>query len=71
MSVATVTIWAGDFLVTATFLTLAEHLGMRGCFLLFAALCVCAFIFALRFVPETRGRTLEQIEESWSRAASA
>jgi MFS transporter, SP family, galactose:H+ symporter len=64
MSVATVTIWAGDFLVTATFLTLVEHLGMRGCFLLFAGLCVIALAFSYFMVPETRGRTLEEIEIS-------
>jgi MFS transporter, SP family, galactose:H+ symporter len=67
MSLATIAIWASDFLVTATFLTVVEHLGMRGCFLLFAALCVVAFVFSFRMVPETRGRTLEQIENSWNR----
>jgi len=66
MSLATMAIWAGDFLVTATFLTVVEHLGMRGCFLLFAGLCVVAFVFSLRIVPETRGRTLEEIENSWN-----
>jgi MFS transporter, SP family, galactose:H+ symporter len=66
MSVATFTVWGFDFLVTATFLTLAEKLGMRGCFLLFAVLCVAALLFAFAFVPETRRRTLEEIEKSWS-----
>ena len=70
MSLATMAIWAFDFLVTATFLTVVEHLGMRGCFLLFAALCVAAFVFSLKMVPETRGRTLEQIEESWNARAN-
>jgi sugar porter (SP) family MFS transporter len=71
MSLATMTIWAGDFLVTATFLTVVEHLGMRGCFLLFAGLCLVAFVFSLRMVPETRGQTLEQIENSWNRSAKS
>jgi MFS transporter, SP family, galactose:H+ symporter len=71
MSLATMTIWAGDFLVTATFLTVVEHLGMRGCFLLFAGLCLVAFVFSLRMVPETRGQTLEQIENSWNRLAKS
>jgi sugar porter (SP) family MFS transporter len=66
MSLATMAIWAGDFLVTATFLTLVEHLGMTGCFKLFAVLCLAALIFSFFFVPETRGRTLEEIERSWS-----
>jgi MFS transporter, SP family, galactose:H+ symporter len=67
MSLATLAIWASDFLVTATFLTIVEHIGMRGCFMLFAGLCVVAFVFSFRMVPETRGRTLEQIENSWNR----
>jgi len=67
MSLATLAIWASDFLVTATFLTIVEHIGMRGCFMLFAGLCVVAFVFSFRIVPETRGRTLEQIENSWNR----
>ena len=68
MSLATLAIWASDFLVTATFLTIVEHIGMRGCFMLFAGLCVVAFVFSFRMVPETRGRTLEQIENSWNRS---
>jgi MFS transporter, SP family, galactose:H+ symporter len=71
MSLATIAIWASDFLVTATFLTVVEHLGMRGCFLLFAGLCLVAFVFSLRMVPETRGRTLEQIENSWNPLGSS
>ncbi|MGA8234346.1 MAG: sugar porter family MFS transporter [Candidatus Acidiferrales bacterium] len=67
MSVATVVIWASDFLVTATFLTLVEHLGMPGCFRLFAVLSLAALIFSYTMVPETRGRTLEEIENSWGR----
>jgi SP family arabinose:H+ symporter-like MFS transporter len=69
MALATMAIWAGDFMVTVTFLTVVEHLGMRGCFLLFAGLCAAAFVFSLRLVPETRGRTLEEIESSWNPAA--
>jgi len=66
MSVATFTVWAFDFLVTATFLTLVERLGMPGCFLLFAILCIAALVFSVLFVPETRRRTLEEIEKSWN-----
>ncbi len=65
MSVATVTIWAGDFLVTMTFLTLVETISMSGSFLVYAALCAAALVFCLRVVPETKGRTLEEIEASW------
>lgn len=71
MSLATMANWGSNFVVAVTFLTVVEHLGMRGCFLLFAALCAVAFIFAFRIVPETRGRTLEEIENSWNPVKSA
>ncbi len=65
MSLATVAIWASDFLVAETFLTLVGHIGLRGSFLLFAGLCVAAFVFTWFLIPETKGRTLEEIERSW------
>lgn len=65
MSLATMANWGSNFVVAATFLSLVDHLGMRGSFLLFAALCFVAFLFSAFMVPETRGRTLEQIESSW------
>jgi MFS family permease len=66
MSVASSVIWAGDLLVTITFLSLMEALGARHAFWLYGALCGLALLFALRMVPETKDRTLEQIEASWS-----
>jgi MFS transporter, SP family, galactose:H+ symporter len=65
MSLATMANWASNFLVASTFLSLVDHLGIRGCFFLFAILCVVGWVFSLRLVPETRGRTLEEIETSW------
>ena len=40
----------------------AVALGIAGTFWLFAAINALAVVFVWRFVPETRGRTLEQIE---------
>jgi SP family galactose:H+ symporter-like MFS transporter len=66
MSLATMANWASNFLVASTFLSLVDHLGIRGCFFLFAILCVVGSLFSFRMVPETRGRTLEEIETSWT-----
>lgn len=65
MSLASVTIWAADWLVALTFLTLLDHLGARKSFWLYGLACVAAYIFAFCFVPETKGRTLEEIEAGW------
>jgi hypothetical protein len=38
-------------------------LGPAGTFLIFAVFASLAFVFTLRFIPETKGRTLEELEE--------
>lgn len=63
MSLATVANWGFNMLVAATFLTLTETLGKAGTFWLFASISVLGIIFCYFFVPETKGYTLEKIEE--------
>lgn len=65
MSVASVTIWIFDLLVSVTFLSLIGAVGAKFSFWIYAAACVAAFLFAFWLVPETKGRTLEEIEASW------
>ena len=65
MSLATLMVWATDFLVTMTFLSLVEALGPKNSFWVYAAACAAALIFSFKMVPETKGRTLEEIETSW------
>jgi MFS transporter, SP family, galactose:H+ symporter len=65
MSLATVVIWIADLLVSITFLTLVQSFGARASFWLYGAACVAAFIFSWKLVPETKDKTLEQIEASW------
>lgn len=62
MSVATVANWAANFLVAATFLTLTAAVGKAGIFWLYAAMGVLTWIFVWRLVPETKGKTLEEVE---------
>ncbi len=57
--------WASNFLVSLTFLTLVQKFGPSRTFWLYGALTVAAWIFSYYLVPETKGRTLEEIEESW------
>ena len=65
MSAVTVTNWAMNLLVAVTFLTLVSLLGHAGTFWLYGIVAVGAWIFFYRLVPETKGKSLEQIEAHW------
>ncbi|GAN55430.1 sugar porter family MFS transporter [Tanticharoenia sakaeratensis] len=54
--------WGADFVISLTTLSLVQMLGAGGTFLLFAAVNAFAFFFVLRYVPETRGHSLEELE---------
>lgn len=68
MSVAAVVLWLTVSLVTATFLSLVQRFTASGVFLGYAALCAASYIYIYSNVPETKNRTLEQIERSWQTA---
>jgi MFS transporter, SP family, arabinose:H+ symporter len=69
MAIATVSLWLGCLLLTSTFLTLVSAIGASGTFLLYAAISVFSFLFIWRVAPETKGRTLEEIDEFWKQPA--
>jgi MFS transporter, SP family, arabinose:H+ symporter len=66
-SIATSTLWSGTLLVTFTFLSLVKILRLWGTFAIYAALSGLCCIFVWKMVPETKGRTLEQIQKAWSK----
>ena len=65
MSAVTVTNWAMNLLVAVTFLTLVAVLGHAGTFWMYGLVTIGAWVFFYRLVPETKGKTLEQIEAHW------
>ena len=69
MSLATMTIWIGNFFVGQLTPLLLENLGPAGTFWIFALLCSPAFFITWKLVPETKGRSLEDIEAFWLRKA--
>ena len=62
MSVSVAALWLGNFLLSQTFPVMYEKLGLANCFWVYAGICLagCAFIYFQ--LPETKGKTLEQIE---------
>jgi len=66
-SIATSTLWSGTLLVTFTFLTLVNKLRLWGTFAIYGVLSLICFLYVWKVVPETKGRTLEQIQEAWGK----
>ena len=58
--------WSSNLLVSLTFLTLLQAAGPSWTFWLYGLLATVAWIFSYWFVPETKGKTLEEIESFWS-----
>ncbi len=63
MSMGTLSLWVACFTLTYTFPLLNAGLGAAGSFLLYGVICAFGFLFILRRVPETKGVTLEALEE--------
>jgi MFS family permease len=62
MSIATVALWLAVSLVTSTFLTLIRYFSAPTVFLGYALLCAASFVYIYRQLPETKNRTLEEIQ---------
>ena len=61
MGVATMSNWTFNLLVALTFLVLVENLGPGYTFWLYAIVRIGSLVFSYYLVPETKGRTLEEI----------
>ena len=65
MSIATLALWIGTYLIGQTVPWLLENLKPHGTFWLFALMILPAVLITLKWLPETRGRSLEEIERHW------
>ncbi len=66
ISLATLVNWLFNYLLTLTFLDIITWLGVGLTFIVFAVLCIIAFLFVLKFIPETKGRKLSEIQKMFS-----
>ncbi|MEU0575641.1 MFS transporter, partial [Dermacoccus nishinomiyaensis] len=57
-------LWGSNLLITLTALTLIDWLSLPGAMIFYAVINVIAWVTVYFFVPETRGRSLEEIESS-------
>lgn len=75
MAVASTALWIASFAANLVFPLMTEysqkHFGSAaGAFWAFALICLGTFVFCWRLVPETKGRSLEEIGRSWTTAPS-
>jgi SP family arabinose:H+ symporter-like MFS transporter len=69
MGLATLILWFADFLVTLTFPVLSDRFHPSTAFWIYAAMCALDLVFMWFFLPETKGKTLEEIERGWLKTA--
>ena len=70
-SISTAFNWSCTFVVTKTYHDLQSSLGPHGAFWLFASILVVSLFFVFFFVPETQGKTLDDIERLYREATEA
>ena len=63
MATCTFALWVGCCTLTFSFPSMNAALGSSGTFWIYSAICCCAFIFLLGRCPETKGKSLEQLEQ--------
>ena len=66
-ALATASLWAGTIVVTFTFLSLVHSFGIADTFGIFAVMSAICCVYVWKSLPETQGRTLEEIQEHWQR----
>ncbi len=62
MSVAIVSLWTSTFLVSLTFPVILDRLGGGAAFSIFAVMCVLLLVYVIFRLPETKGKSLEELE---------
>ena len=62
MATCTFALWVGCCTLTFSFPSMNAALGSSGTFWIYSAICICAFVFLWNRCPETKGKSLEQLE---------
>lgn len=70
-AIASMSLWAADYIVSQSFPPMLNTAGPAMTFWIFGALSLVTFLFTWRVVPETKGKSLEEIEAVWSAKAKA
>ena len=63
MATAATSLWIASFLLVILFPILNSNLGAHGTFWVYSGICALGFLFILKKLPETKGKTLEEVEK--------
>lgn len=63
MGVCTFALWVGCCTLTFSFPSMNASLGSSGTFWAYSLICICAFVYLWRNCPETKGKSLEELEK--------
>lgn len=65
-AIASMALWIADYVVSQSFPPMLDSAGPAVTFWIFGAMSLITFLFTMRVVPETKGKSLEEIEASWN-----
>ncbi|MEQ2295840.1 hypothetical protein AMECASPLE_018668 [Ameca splendens] len=70
VSVVSAVNWATNLLISMTFLTITEKIGVPNVMFLYSAMCFVLLVFVILCVPKTKGQTLEEISKELAKKKS-
>jgi MFS family permease len=65
MSIGSLAHWGFNAIIAFTFLKLVNSIGVSATFLCYALICIAGIIWGYFYIPETKGKSLEDIEKAW------
>jgi MFS family permease len=70
MSIGSLSHWSFNAIIAFTFLRMVDGFGLAATFWVYAAVCVLGLVWGYYYIPETKGKSLEEIEEHWRAGGS-
>lgn len=70
MSIGSLAHWGFNAIIAFTFLKLVNSIGISTTFWLYSLVCIAGLVWGWFYIPETKGRSLEDIEQHWKKGGS-
>jgi membrane associated rhomboid family serine protease len=70
MSIGSLSHWGFNAVIAFTFLSLVNAIGIAATFWMYSVICIAGLIWGYYYIPETKGKSLEDIEQVWRKGGS-